>query len=77
MNHKGSFPDDRWPMYAQELSVLVVAPGGALWKDGNPHFADLWTAVEGMEVPEEMDLTILRDKEPETSAWSCLFLHAA
>ena len=67
LNQKGSFPDHRWRMYAQELAVFIATPGGTRWKDGNPHFAELWTALEGVEVPQEMDLTLLGGEEPGTS----------
>lgn len=67
LNRKGSFPDDRWIPYAQELAVLVASPGGALWRAGNPHFADLWTAVDEVETESGIDMKLMRDDGRETS----------
>lgn len=61
LTRKGTFPDDRWLMYAQELAVLVSTPGGALWRTGNPHFADLRNAVDRVDADSGMDMKLRRD----------------
>ena len=66
LNQKGTFADSRWRVYTQELAVLVATPGGGRWRAGNPRFADLWTAVEGVEIPQEMDLTLLGERARES-----------
>ena len=60
LNRKGSFPNDRWGMYARELALLLSTPGGELWKAGNPHFADLWNAVAEVEVDKGIDTKFMR-----------------
>jgi hypothetical protein len=35
--------------------------GGALWKRGNPHLADLWNAVAEVDVDEGMDIKLMRE----------------
>jgi hypothetical protein len=46
---KGSFPEDRWDVYARELASLLATPGGREWKESNPHFSYLWEAVEDID----------------------------
>ena len=67
LNRKGTFPDDRWLMYAQELAVLVSSPGGALWRTGNPHFADLWNAVDQVDAGSGMDMKLRREDPLDAS----------
>lgn len=63
LNRKGSFPDDRWHMYAQELASLLATPGGSIYKSGNPHFAVLWEAVADVEVG--LDVKTQLGRRPE------------
>ena len=65
---KGTFPVERWTVYAQELAVLVATPGGALWKAGNPHFADLWNAVAGVAPDAGMDMKLAREANRQPRA---------
>lgn len=59
---KGSFPKDRWDTYAKELAYLISTPGGREWKDGNPNFAYLWSAIESVAVVDSIDMKLNRDR---------------
>jgi hypothetical protein len=67
LNQKGTFPDDRWGMYAKELALLLATEGGARWKVGNTHFIDLWKAVEAVDPGGGVDMTLLRNRDSTPS----------
>jgi hypothetical protein len=62
---KGTFPKERWNTYANELATLLSAPGGVLWKAGNPNFSELWASVAGLESNNGIDMKLRRDSRSD------------
>jgi hypothetical protein len=67
LNRKGSFPDERWELYAKELALLLQTKGGALWKAGNSHFTELWEAAGSVDAKHGMDMKLMRGGGSENS----------
>jgi hypothetical protein len=52
LHEKGVFPPNEWETYGRELAQIYRTPGGSVFRSENLLYADLYTALDKLEVAD-------------------------